>query len=279
MKRRHGCLRPLLTLLLLVLAAVGFWYFENDVIVSETYAVSSPALPAAFRGFRVAEISDLHGKSFGEGNERLLEAVAGAKPDLIALDGDIADENTDVASLAPLLRGLAKIAPTYFVTGNHEWVMDDLPGFFTLLEDCGVKVLRNGYETLSRGGARIAVAGVDDPNGPADQKTPAQLVGEIRADLGADCYILMLAHRNNALADWASLGVQTVLAGHAHGGVVRLPFLGGLLGVDREFFPKYTAGVYKSGGTSMVVSRGLGVSGLPFRLFNRPDLPLVVLEQ
>jgi len=280
MRRRHGCLHSLLVLLLTALAVAGFWYFENNVVSSETYTVSSADLPAGLDGLRVAELADLHGKTFGAGSEALLEAVRSAKPDLIALDGDIADEHTaDVSALAPLFRGLAAIAPTYYVTGNHEWVMTDLPGFLQLLEKCGVTVLRNEYITLSKGGGTIALAGVDDPNGPYDKKTAAQLTAEIRAALGDSCYILMLAHRNDELADWASLGVQTVLTGHGHGGIVRLPFLGGLLGVDRSFFPKYTAGTFTEGATTMVVSRGLGVSGVNFRLFNRPDLPVIVLRR
>lgn len=279
MKRRRGCLHSFFILLLLAVALVGFWYFENNVISSETYTVTSPDLPESFAGFRVVEIADLHGKQFGPGGEDLLRAVRAAKPDLIAMDGDIADENTDVSALAPLFRGLAEIAPTYYVTGNHEWVMDGLPEFLKLLDESGVTVLRNEFYVLSRNGGSIALAGVDDPNGPYDQKTPGELVAEIRAAMGDGCYILMLAHRNDALDDWAGLGVQTVLTGHGHGGVIRLPFVGGLLGPNRELFPQYSAGVFRRGGTSMAVSRGLGNSGVNFRLFNRPDLPVVVLER
>lgn len=270
-------LRRLLALALTAAALAGFWYFENYRIETEEYTLCSSRLPAAFDGLRVVEIADLHGKMFGSEGEDLLEAVRAAKPDLIALDGDLADEKSDAAAVARLAGGLAEIAPTYYVTGNHEWVMDDLPGFLALLEAEGVTVLRNEYRVLRQGGQTMVVAGVDDPNGPYDQKTPEQLVSEIREDCG-DAFILMLAHRNDQLELWSSLEVDAVLAGHGHGGVVRLPFLGPVFGSGGSLFPKDAQGLYRRGRTALLVSRGLGSTGLPLRLFNRPHLPVLVLR-
>ena len=276
--RRRGCCSKLIVLLAAVLIAAGFWYFENRVIQAEEVTVSSARLPAAFDGFRVAVVSDLHGESFGPDGADLLAAVAAAEPDLIALTGDLADETCDPEAVADQAAALAALAPTYYVSGNHEWVMDDPWGFFSLLEESGVTVLHNTYETLTLAGETIVLAGVDDPNGPWDQKTPEALVAEIRSALG-DPYILMLSHRNEELEQWADLGVDTVLCGHGHGGVIRLPLLGGLVGPGRQLLPDYTGGLYTSGRTAMVVSRGLGNTGLPIRLFNRPHLPVTVLRR
>ena len=275
--KRRGCLHTLFVLLAAVLIAAGFWYFENNVLDAEEITVSSARLPEAFDGFRVVVVSDLHGREFGEDNTELIDAVAAAEPDLIALTGDLGDENADPEAVAAQMAPLTELAPTYYVSGNHEWVMEDPWGFFALLEENGVKVLHNTYETLTIDGETIVLAGVDDPNGPWDQKTPEELVTEIRSSLG-DLYILMLAHRNEQLDMWSELGVDTVLCGHGHGGIIRLPFVGGVLGQGRQLFPEYTNGLYTKGTTSMVVSRGLGNSGLPFRLFNRPHLPVVVLR-
>lgn len=279
MKKRRGCLHSFFVFLLVAAILAGFWYFENNVIQPETLTVASDRLPASFSGLRVVELSDVHGKEFGQNSEKLLEAVRQAEPDLIAIDGDLADEYTDLTMLRPLAEGLAAIAPTYYVTGNHEWVMDDLGVMLEILKDAGVTVLRNEFVRLEKGGESIVLAGADDPNGPYDQKTPQQLVTEIRAACGTDAYILMLYHRNDRLDLWAELGVDTVLTGHGHGGVIRLPYYGGLIGVDRDFFPDFSAGLYAQGSTTMVVSRGLGNSGVPFRLFNRPHLPVVILEK
>ena len=277
MKKRRGCFHTFFLLVVAAAILAGFWYFENYVIQSEEVILGSNRLPEAFDGLRVAEVADLHGKEFGQDSEDLLRALAEAEPDLIAVTGDLADEHTDLSVIRTLAAAMAEIAPTYYVTGNHEWVMEDLSALFGILEEAGVTVLRNEYVPLTVDGETIILAGVDDPNGPYDQKTPAELVAEIRAEWG-DPYILMLAHRNDQLDLWSELQVDAVLTGHGHGGVIRLPFAGGLLGVDRELFPEYTAGVFSRGRTQMYVSRGLGNSGIPFRLFNRPHLPVLILE-
>ena len=231
---------------------------------------------------RIVQISDLHGKRFGKDDARLLRAVRQARPDLIALTGDFADELTELSALEPLLEGLTALAPVFYVTGNHEWVMDGAQRreLFALLDGCGVVRLRNSWRVLKSGGSRIVLAGVDDPNGPADQKTPEALVAEIRAAEGGDAFILMLAHRNDQLPLWAELGADTVLCGHGHGGIIRLPLLGPVFGTHYELFPDDAEGVYRQGGTAQVVSRGLGQSRrIPFRLMNRPELTLVILER
>lgn len=277
MEKKRGFLSRLWRLFLLAVVLAGFWYFENRTIYTETFQSASERLPAAFDGLRVVELADLHGAEFGPGNRDLLDAVRAAKPDLIALDGDLADERTNLDVIRVLAGELVKIAPTYYVTGNHEWAMEGRRELFGILEEAGVKALHNEFFLLERGGQSIVVAGVDDPNGPWDQKTPEELTDEIHAALG-DPYILLLAHRNDQLERWNALGLDAVLAGHAHGGVIRLPVAGGLLGTGMQFFPEYTAGLYRSGRTCMLVSRGLGNSGIPFRLFNRPHLPVLVLR-
>ena len=121
---------------------------------------------------------------------------------------------------------------------------------------------------------------MDDPNGPADQKTPAQLFGELREEADEDAFILLLAHRNDELARWAHLGADVVLCGHAHGGIVRLPGLGGVLGTHYDLFPDYDAGLYTRGKTSMYVSPGFGgIRGLPLRFANRPALCILELRR
>ena len=265
--------------LLAVLAAVG-WY-ENYTVRVLTQTIASARLPEGFDGFRIAQIADLHAREFGKDNAQLVELVRAQKPDLIALTGDLADERRDPAALRPFLRALCAIAPVYFVTGNHEWVLPKKTrqAMFRMLEDVGVQRLRNDFVTLTRGGDAIILAGVDDPNGPADQKTPAQLFSEIWEEAD-DAFVLLLAHRNDELARWAHLGADVVLCGHAHGGVVRLPGVGGLLGTHYELFPDYDAGLYEGGRTAMYVSPGFGgVRGLPLRVLNRPALCVLELRR
>lgn len=270
-------IRRLLALLALFALAAGFVYWQNFTLQVEPVELFFESLPPQFDGLRVAELSDLHGRSFGKNNVRLLRTLQKARPDMICICGDLFDEKTDLTMLEPLLTGLTDIAPVYYVTGNHEWQVKNLREILQKMRAWGVTVLENEGRVLSRGGAEMVVAGVHDPCGPYDMKTPAALVRELRSAQGND-FILMLSHRNDELTMWSQLGVQLVLSGHCHGGVVRLPFVGGVFGTRRELFPEYDAGVYRQDGTTLFVSRGLGYTNVHFRLFNRPHVPIMILR-
>ena len=275
MRRRKTAVLLVLTALL----AAGFLLWGNCSLQTTETALVSPALPPAFDGLRIVELADLHGRVFGRGSRRLLAAVRRAEPDLICIDGDLFDEHTDLAMLPPLLRGLCAIAPVYYVTGNHEWRVPGLRGILAQMRACGVTVLQDDWRVLRRGENALIVAGTDDPCGPAERKTPAELIADIRAEAGEAAFLLLLAHRNDQLPQWSALGVQAVLAGHCHGGVVRLPFVGGLFGTDRRLFPAWDAGLYRQGETALYVSRGLGYTNVHFRLFNRPEVAVIVLRR
>ena len=280
MKQRR--VRPAATILSALVLLAGFTWYENRTIQTQTFRLCAPNLPQAFSALRVVQISDLHGEVFGENSRRLIAAVKNAKPDLIAITGDLADEYTDLSMLRPLVSKLCAIAPVFYVTGNHEWVLTRAKRqqLFEILDECGVIRLRNEFRLLQKNGETMVLAGVDDPNGPYDQKTPAQLVKEIPETCADEAYLLMRSHRNDQLEMWARLGVEAVLCGHAHGGVVRLPVLGGLFGTRYELLPEYTAGVYAQGKTQVLVSRGLGRSHrIPLRLCNRPQLVVAILER
>ncbi len=275
MRRRKTAVLLVLTALL----AAGFLLWGNCSLQTTETALVSPALPPAFDGLRIVELADLHGRVFGRGSRRLLAAVRRAEPDLICIDGDLFDERTDLAMLPPLLRGLCAIAPVYYVTGNHEWRVPGLRGILAQMRACGVTVLQDDWRVLRRGEDALIVAGTDDPCGPAERKTPAELIADIRAEAGEAAFLLLLTHRNDQLPQWSALGVQAVLAGHCHGGVVRLPFVGGLFGTDRRLFPAWDAGLYRQGETALYVSRGLGYTNVHFRLFNRPEVAVIVLRR
>lgn len=273
--RRWG--RRIILALLILAALILFFRWQQNGIQTQTVEVTSAELPAAFDGLRIVHISDVHGKEFGTDNESLLKRVAQLQPDLIAVTGDLIDRESQLEMVRALAEGLAAIAPTYYVTGNHEWAVRRVPELKELLTDCGIRVLTNSYEIWEKDGAALAIVGVDDPNGPADQKTGDVLRGEIDAD-----YTILLSHRDT-VEEYADWGYDLVLCGHGHGGIIRIPILDqGLLSTNRNWFPKYDGGLvpYESGNYCFV-SRGLGSNTVPihaFRLFNRPDLPLIILN-
>ena len=274
-RRRRGCFPRFLTAVVVLAAVVGFFWWQQNGLSSET--ISVPSAPDGFAGYRIAVISDLHGKEFGEGNEKLLDYVRDLDPDCIAVVGDLLHEEEQLAMVPAVARGLAAVAPTYYVTGNHEWAAGVAPELEELLVSCGVHVLSNEYVMLEQGGDRIALLGAEDANGYADQLTVADLAQEVRAREGA-VYTILLSHRNNHSEQYAAAGIDLTLAGHAHGGLIRLPGTDGLIGPKRELWPAYTAGLYDLDYGQMVVSRGLGNQFPCFRLFNRPDVPLIILE-
>lgn len=272
--------RPRRWLLFLLAAAVligALLADSNFRIVTTEYVISGENLPAAFDGFRIVQLSDIHAAEYGPDNARLVRAVRQAAPDLIAVTGDLIDAEGQLDMVETLVTQLTGIAPVCFINGNHEWDSGDISQLHALLRRCGVTILQNAWLSLERDGSAIALAGIEDPNGPADMPRPSQVFQEMRAELG-DLYTVVLYHRNNRLALFSELGADVVLSGHAHGGMIRLPFTDGLIDASRRWFPTYTSGVYTQGSTSMVVSRGLGNhTGFP-RLLNNPHIPVIVLR-
>ena len=272
-------------LLIVILLVVAGLVDSNFLIVATEYELSYANLPAAFDGFRIAVLSDVHAAVFGEGNERLISLVRDAAPDIIAITGDLIDGHAGPAAAeqlgiaAALVEALVTIAPVYYITGNHDWDSGSLWRLLPMLEDRGVCVLRNSYVLLEAGGDSIVLAGTDDPNGPADMVRPAAFVEGVLGEGGAggDKFFVMLEHRNGNLPLYGAYGVDLVLCGHAHGGIIRLPFTDGLIGPQREWFPTFTSGVYSVGGSRMVVSRGVGNhTGWP-RFLNNPEVVVVEL--
>ena len=271
-----------LPLFLAALAVFWLWWGNNTLSVEE-YAFSSTRLPQGWDGARIVHLSDLHGKVFGRDNARLLRAVGKAQPEVIVITGDIADERSGTDGLAPLLEGLCALAPVYYVSGNHEWAAGMIGQLRELFEESGVTYLRNDYISLSRGGEEILLAGIEDPNGYADQKTPQEVADTLHAEEG-DAFWLLLAHRNNRFpGEYCRLGADLTLCGHGHGGIWRLPFTDGLISTTMEWFPSWTNGFYtcscnECDGSTVFVSRGLGNSPRIPRLFNRPEVAVITLE-
>ena len=280
-RRRRRGRRALLILLLLTVFGAAFLWWSNRSLQVDRFTYASPRLPAGFDGCVVVQLSDLHGALFGENNQDLVDAVRAENPDYIFLTGDLLDRyrRTPQSYAVDLGRAMAAIAPTYFVTGNHEWALPDVPGLKAQLEEAGVTVLSNEFTTLERNGDAIVLAGIDDPNGYADQKTPEELAAEVYAAYG-DPFWMLLAHRNDHFeSQYSLLGADLVLSGHGHGGIIRLPGTDGLLSTERTLFPSYTAGLYEENGSALFVTRGLGNSGPSFRLFNRPEIAVVTLHR
>lgn len=240
-----------------------FWWCSNNLITVTRYAVKSEKAPE--KGVKIVHISDLHGKSFGRDNARLLKKAAKERPDFIAVTGDIIHKYRarDISVALKTVKGLAEIAPVYYVSGNHEMRSTRYRGFKEELKKAGAHVL-DGECTEVCG---ITVAGVNC----------AKIKGGGYFSMsGGDGFKLLLAHLPQYIDRYAVAGYDLTLCGHAHGGQWRLPFTKiGIYAPGQGLFPKYTSGVHSCGNMRQVISRGLSNSQCPLRLFNRPEIVVV----
>ena len=241
------------------------------------YSLEFESLPREFDGFRIALLSDLHGWSFGDNNARLAKTVRETQPDLIAICGDMASHSEDFQAVEGLLQGIEGSAPIYYINGNHEWGGKLTERMKILMEKYGARCLSNEFESFEKDGASIVICGAEDKNGPADMTKPYALAESLRQQHPED-FVLWLYHRNDTILNYPKLPVDLVLSGHAHGGIVRLPFVGGLLDVRASFGAEYESGVYTLGNLTLLVSRGLGNSVIIPRFLNRPELPVITLK-
>lgn len=267
--------------LLLVAAAVwGFCWINNNWLQTTEYTLASEELPQAFDGKRIVQVSDLHNAEFGEGQSRLVEQVEAAEPDAIFLTGDLVDSNRyNLEVSLTLVEKLVELGEVYFVIGNHEVASNKIDEITEALEARGVIVLMNEAVEWEVEGELVQIAGINDPLyniSLREEDFTKQALAE--ADL-SDNFTLLLAHRPEMISTYAEAEIDIVFSGHAHGGQLRIPGLGGLIAPGQGWFPTMTEGVFKRGGTQLVLSRGLGNSGFPLRLFNRPEIVAVTLEK
>lgn len=246
-----------------VVVALFLWLSDN-LIKTSRYRLAFGGIE---REVKIAQVSDLHGKNFGKDNLKLVGRIKAEAPDFIAVTGDLIHKYTpaNVKTALNLVSTLSQIAPVLFVSGNHEMRNKGYRFFRKQLKEAGAEVLDDSTVEIC-GVTVTGLNGAHNKNGSVFKIAPP-------------CKNkLLLAHMPQFFGDYAAAGFGVVLCGHAHGGQWRIPFTRrGIYAPGQGLFPKYTQGVYVEGNSRMVVSRGLGNSEFPFRLFNRPELTVVTL--
>ena len=247
---------------------IFFWY-QNNHIVIDVYDYKSSKISGNTEKFSIVQISDLHNACFGKNNKNLVDDIESLEPDIIVITGDIVDSNhTDIGVAIDFVRQMTERYPVYYVTGNHEYWLDEgqRRELFTGMEDAGAVILNNEKITIDVGTDSITLIGLDD----------GSLRGATLHSIMETCdkneLTVVLAHEPQYLDKYCDAGADLVLTGHAHGGQMILPFIGPLIAPDQGFFPTYTAGQFQKESTTMYISRGLGNSVIPVRLFNYPEI-------
>lgn len=256
-------------------ASIPYFHRQNTDLRASHYVFRSPKVSEALSGYRIVQVSDLHNREFGRDNKHLLALIEAQRPDIIAITGDLMDSyHTKLEKALTFARGVSRIAPCYYVTGNHEHRMsrERLEGFLRGLTEAGIRVLRNEAVELGLGGG-FRLSGVDCQQAKTETLTKL-MEGRDPAELN-----VLLSHKPHYAEYYRKAGVDLVLTGHAHGGQWRFPLIGAVYAPGQGLLPAYTDGMYRLGDTVMCVSRGLGNSSFPLRIENKPQLVTVTLRR
>lgn len=259
LKPKFAVTVPLLMVLELVIC--GFCLFQNYHLTTSTYDVDL----GLSDDVKIVQVSDLHNQFFGINQSVLLDQIEAIDPDIIVVTGDIVDSTHTSYSIAmDFIEGAVKIAPVYYVTGNHEDRLhgDKLDKFYNDTRDLGVIFLDDTYVDMGS----YCLAGIADSSLESFDAYPA---------FGDEKPVVMLAHEPDYVSLYQSLGADLVLTGHVHGGQIIIPGKGGLLSPDFTFFPELYEGMHSYGSMTLIVSRGLGNSVAPVRINNFPELVVI----
>lgn len=251
------------------LTLLSYLFFEVHSVAVKKYVIPIRNLPSAFDGFTILHLSDLHSKTFGENQKRLLDLISQFEFDMVAFTGDMDNKyGPDFKPGLELIQGL-KHKPVYFVPGNHDWLTGYQ--FREQLLEIGVHILENKTEKLDINGEHIWILGVDDPYLGRDR------LDEALSFVSDSAPKVLLAHAPNIYDLATQSGIDLILAGHTHGGQVRLPLIGAIVAPGQGFFPKYDYGLFSNGKTRMIITGGLGESVLPIRFHIMPEIVLIKL--
>ena len=257
----------------------------------EKYTVKNAKIPEAFNNFKIVQLSDFHSKGYRNTTEKIITKVKKINPDIIVMTGDMVSyDMTETGEFEKLVKSLAEVYPIYYIDGNHEHLAEKLiPGeylyFIDFIEGLGVITIKNDYVEIYKENKSINLYGVniplDWPSGVYVSKLQLEndYVEKTLPEADTDKFNILLAHNPIFIKQYSKWGADLVLAGHMHGGIVRIPFTNiGLLSPEREIFPRYTAGKFKIKNSVMIVNRGIGASTFKLRLFNNPEITVITLK-
>ena len=282
-------IKKLIIIALFLIIIMIFCYCQNNSIIVTNINYVNSKIPNSFNGYKILHISDLHNKEFGKNQKKLISLTKELNPDIIVVTGDLIDSRRttidDMHIALSYMKSAIDIAPVYYVSGNHEERSNLYNDLKIALEECGVINMGDTHKDIELNGDIISLLGLADisSNSIISSKYNTSPLGfdEILGNLKTESnnkFTILLSHRPELIKLYSRENIDLVFSGHAHGGQIRLPFLGGLIAPNQGFFPKYTNGIHKLNSTSLVISRGLGNSLAPQRLFNRPEVVVVNLS-
>ena len=267
-------------------------YNVNTLEVTK-YVVENKKVPKEFDGYNIVQISDLHSKLFGENNKKLIQKIKSLNPDIVVVTGDLIDgENNNYNVALDFLKEISKLYRVYYIIGNHEQkslikkYKDEYKDYFNKLHKIDFVNLDNNKVEIVKGDSNINLYGLTVPYSCYkylfdNQETTSIDIDFLEEKLGKvdrEQFNILLAHTPFYFDEYEKWGADLTLCGHVHGGIVRLPIVGGLLSPDRKFFPKYDLGEYTKNKSTMIVSKGLGGSKVLIRVNCKPEIVNIKLK-
>ncbi len=270
-------------IIILFILCCFYLHYENTTLKVSNYKISNSKIPEEFAGYKIVQISDFHNTKSKTLKNSLIEEIKKQAPNIITITGDFIDVNrTDTNIALDFIKGINSIAPIYYVPGNHEARFNDYEDFKNKLSENKVTVLDNKIEKLFIETEEINLIGINDPDMAHEPSVSnATIVDKELKNIGYDNnkFTILLSHRPELIDTYKENDIDLVLTGHAHGGQIRVPFIGGLFAPHQGIFPKYTSGVHEQDKTTLIVSRGIGNSTFPFRINNKPELVIITLSK
>lgn len=273
----------IVSIFVIILLLLGFYLnFENTSLQVAHYDILDNKIPEDFNNYRIIQVSDFHNTTSKKLTNDLVENIKKQKPNIIVLTGDLIDSRkTEVTFAINFIKEIKDIAPIYYVTGNHEARVSKYSELKEQMNNLGINILENKAIAIRQNDSTLNLIGINDPSLANENKVSDNEI--IRTEINnleydKDIYTILLSHRPEAFDTYVSENINLIFTGHAHGGQIRIPFVGGVVAPNQGLFPKYTSGKYEEKNTTMIVSRGIGNSIFPFRINNRPELIIVVLK-
>ena len=259
-----------------------YMYNQNTYIKESKYIVKCNKINKNST-FKIAHISDFHNTNSKRIKRGIIQKLKENNPNIIIITGDLIDSRrTNISTVKEFVKSIINIAPVYYVLGNHESRLHNVKELEQIIQNSGATILRNKVMDLTE---NIQLIGLDDPAFfvNIEQKIQGMMPKIIDLKLSRlahqnNKFKILLTHRPELIDVYSNNEIDLVFTGHAHGGQIRLPIVGGIFAPGQGIFPKYTKGMYTIKDTKLVVSRGIGNSKFPFRINNRPELVFVTLE-
>lgn len=301
-KRRKGII--ILSVIFGILIGLLILTWSSNAHLTKTkYSISSPTIPTEFDEYKILQLSDIHDKEFGDLNSNLIRLIEKEDPDIVVATGDMinsTDRPDDFKGVLEFFNTLAELYDVYYIDGNHETAMDVLNSdyyneWISQLQSSGTIILNNKKMIIENGESSIDIFGLwyngRYYNNMGDETSEKYYltVEDIEKLIGKtdpNRFNLLLTHNPVYFEEYAKWGANLTLAGHIHGGVIRIPFKGGLISPERVYWPEYDAGEFNintningnNSTSTMIVNRGLGNGNSGYRFLNWPDVSIITLH-